>query len=300
MRYYLIELYQNILACQADLTAQTKTREKIPHQNHRKTMNPLKQISLNNIKSLSLVEPLKLINLSKPKPSITQQVRNLGTSRRDPHEIKPPRNLLGIHFVPQKRAYVVERFGKFIQILQPGLNFLIPLIDKIAYAHSLKEQAIPISDQTATTVDNVPIVIDGVLYIKIIDPFLASYGIENPIFAVTQLAQTTMRSELGKITLDKTFEERDRLNKNILGAINNHPLKTHWGNWSVFVTRSKMLPLLMGLRWSCSCKLRLSAESAHRFWKLRGYYYSRLSLITNKILLHGKFCDSLKIKFCSF
>lgn len=224
-----IELYHNILACQADLTAQTKTREKIPHQNHRKTMNPLKQISLNNIKSLSLVEPLKLINLSKPKPSITQQVRNLGTSRRDPHEIKPPRNLLGIHFVPQKRAYVVERFGKFIQILQPGLNFLIPLIDKIAYAHSLKEQAIPISDQTATTVDNVPIVIDGVLYIKIIDPFLASYGIENPIFAVTQLAQTTMRSELGKITLDKTFEERDRLNKNILGAINNHPLKTHWG-----------------------------------------------------------------------
>nr|POE55038.1 stomatin-like protein 2, mitochondrial [Quercus suber] len=192
-------------------------------------MNPLKQISLNNIKSLSLVEPLKLINPSKPKASITQQVRNLGTSRRDPHKIKPPRNLLGIHFVPQKRAYVVERFGKFIQILQPGLNFLIPLIDKIAYAHSLKEQAIPISDQTATTVDNVPIVIDGMLYIKIIDPLRASYEIENPIFAVTQLAQTTMRSELGKITLDKTFEERDRLNKNILGAINNHPLKTHWG-----------------------------------------------------------------------
>ncbi|GMY13793.1 stomatin-like protein 2, mitochondrial [Fagus crenata] len=200
-------------------------------------MNPLKQISLNNIRSLRyLGEPVNLSifsnssssTVSKPIPAQTL-IRNFSSTGRDRYKMKAPRNLLGIHFVPQKRAYVVERFGKFMQILKPGLNYLIPLVDRIAYAHSLKEQAIPISDQTATTVDNVPIIIDGVLYVKIIDPLLASYGIENPIFAVTQLAQTTMRSELGKITLDKTFEERDRLNKNILGAINNHPLKTDWG-----------------------------------------------------------------------
>ncbi|MCH8328396.1 MAG: paraslipin, partial [Candidatus Marinimicrobia bacterium] len=133
----------------------------------------------------------------------------------------------GIKMVPQQSAWVVERVGRFNQTLTAGLHFIIPYVDKVAYKHSLKEEAVDIPSQSAITRDNVTLVIDGILYLKITDAKQASYGVKNPRYAVTQLAQTTMRSELGKMTLDKTFEERESLNTNIVRAINE--ASTVWG-----------------------------------------------------------------------
>lgn len=132
-----------------------------------------------------------------------------------------------IKFVPQNRAYVVERFGKYNKTMEAGLNFLVPFIDKVSYDRSLKEQAVDVPSQAAITRDNISLVVDGVLYLKVLDPFKASYGVENYVFAVMQLAQTTMRSEIGKIELDKTFEEREALNTNIVAQINE--ASSPWG-----------------------------------------------------------------------
>ena len=125
-----------------------------------------------------------------------------------------------IKFVPQNRAYVVERFGKYNKTMTAGLNILFPFIDKVSYDQSLKEHAFDVPSQAAITKDNISLVVDGVLYLKLIDPYKASYGVDNYVYAVSQLAQTTMRSEIGKIDLDKTFEERESLNTNIVQAIN--------------------------------------------------------------------------------
>lgn len=122
--------------------------------------------------------------------------------------------------MPQQEAWLVERMGKFNTILEPGLNFLIPVLDKVKYVQSLKEIAIDIPGQQAISMDNVAINIDGVLYLRVMDPYKASYGIEDPEFAITQLAQTTMRSEIGKISLDMLFKERENLNIQIVRAIN--------------------------------------------------------------------------------
>ena len=133
----------------------------------------------------------------------------------------------GIKFVPQNRAYVVERFGKYHSTKEAGLNFIIPFIDRIAADRSLKEQAIDVPSQGGITKDNISLSVDGVLYFRVLDPYKATYGVDNYVFAVTQLAQTTMRSELGKMELDKTFEERERLNANIVASINE--ASAPWG-----------------------------------------------------------------------
>ncbi|MFB9135608.1 SPFH domain-containing protein [Vibrio olivae] len=126
----------------------------------------------------------------------------------------------GIKFVPQNQAWLVERFGKYQSTKLAGINFIIPFIDRIAAERSLKEQAQDVPSQSAITKDNISLVVDGVLYFRVLDPYKATYGVDDYTFAVTQLAQTTMRSELGKMELDKTFEERDLLNTNIVASIN--------------------------------------------------------------------------------
>lgn len=126
----------------------------------------------------------------------------------------------GICIVPQQQAYIIERLGKFDRTLEPGLAFIVPGVERVAYKHSLKEFAFEIESQTAITADNVPLAIDGTLYTRILDPKSASYGAFDVQFAISQLAQTTMRAEIGKLSLDRTFAERDTINANIVQAIN--------------------------------------------------------------------------------
>jgi regulator of protease activity HflC (stomatin/prohibitin superfamily) len=126
---------------------------------------------------------------------------------------------MGAKVVPQQTAYVIERLGKFHSALNPGLNIIIPFIDKVAYRFSLKEMAQDIPEQVCITADNVQVGVDGVVFLQVMDPKKAAYGIGNYMFAVTQLAQTTMRSEIGKIDLDKCFEERTNINMAVVSAI---------------------------------------------------------------------------------
>jgi regulator of protease activity HflC (stomatin/prohibitin superfamily) len=135
--------------------------------------------------------------------------------------------LRGIRIVPQQQAWVVQRLGKFNRKIEAGLHLVIPIIDGVAQKHSLKEEAVDVHEQTAITKDNVSVRIDGILYLKIIDPVAATYGVSDARYALTQLAQTTMRSEIGKIALDKTFEEREQLNSNIVHTINEAAVA--WG-----------------------------------------------------------------------
>ena len=114
--------------------------------------------------------------------------------------------------VPQQSAFVVEYLGKYSRTISAGFHILIPFVEKVAYRHSLKERAIDIAEQICITKDNVQVGVDGVLYLKVLDPHLTSYGISDYLFAITQLAQTTLRSEVGKIDLDRSFEERGAIN----------------------------------------------------------------------------------------
>ena len=121
--------------------------------------------------------------------------------------------------VPQQSAFVVERLGKFSRVIKAGFHILIPFIERIAYRHTLKENAIDIAEQICITKDNVQVGVDGVLYMQVLDPGRASYGIGNYMFAIAQLAQTTLRSEIGKIDLDRTFEERATINSRVVAEL---------------------------------------------------------------------------------
>lgn len=126
--------------------------------------------------------------------------------------------LKAFHIVPHRKAYVIERLGKYHRTLNAGLNFIIPFIDRVAYRHSLKEIALDVAMQVCITQDNIAVEVDGVLYLQVMDPVKASYGITDYLFATTQIAQTTMRSVIGKLALDQTFEERDKINGQIVEA----------------------------------------------------------------------------------
>jgi len=129
--------------------------------------------------------------------------------------------------VPQQNSWVVERLGRFHAALLPGLNIVIPFIDRVAYKHMLKEVPLDVPSQVCITRDNTQLQVDGILYFQVTDPKLASYGTSNYIMAITQLAQTTLRSVIGKMELDKTFEERDDINRAVVAALDE--AATSWG-----------------------------------------------------------------------
>ena len=143
-----------------------------------------------------------------------------------------------IKVVPQQNAWVVERLGKFHSVLTPGLNIIIPFIDRVAYKHSLKEVPLDTPSQVCITKDNTQLTVDGVLFFQVTDPQRARYGTSNYIIAITQLAQTTLRSVVGRMELDKTFEERDLINKSVVTAIDEAAL-----NWGVKVLRYEIKDL---------------------------------------------------------
>ncbi|MDO4794550.1 MAG: stomatin-like protein [Brachymonas sp.] len=143
-----------------------------------------------------------------------------------------------VKVVPQQSAWVVERLGKYHATLNPGLNFLLPFIDKVAYRHSLKEIPLDVPSQICITRDNTQLQVDGILYFQVTDAMRASYGSSNYVMAITQLAQTTLRSVIGRLELDRTFEERDSINAQVVNAIDEAAL-----NWGVKVLRYEIKDL---------------------------------------------------------
>jgi len=166
---------------------------------------------------------------------------------------------LGVLFVPQQEAWIVERMGKFHKTLTPGVNFLIPVVDSVQYVQSLKEIVIDIPQQSAISKDNVTLNIDGVLYLKIFDPYLASYGVEDAEYAISQLAQTTMRSEIGKIALDSVFRERESLNIGIVESINKAAI-----SWGITCLRYEIRDVKLPSKVQEAMQMQVEAERRKR------------------------------------
>ena len=164
-----------------------------------------------------------------------------------------------IKVVPQQNAWVVERLGKYHSSLTPGLNFLVPFVDKVAYKHSLQEIPLDVPSQVCITRDNTQLQVDGILYFQVTDPMRASYGSSNYIVAVTQLAQTSLRSVIGKLELDKTFEERAIINAQVVAAIDEAAL-----NWGVKVLRYEIKDLTPPKEILLAMQSQITAEREKR------------------------------------
>jgi regulator of protease activity HflC (stomatin/prohibitin superfamily) len=161
--------------------------------------------------------------------------------------------------VPQQNAWVVERLGKYDRTLTPGLKFVIPFVERVAYRHSLKEVPLDVPSQVCITRDNTQLQVDGILYFQVTDPMRASYGSSNYIVAITQLAQTTLRSVVGKMELDKTFEERDMINASVVSALDEAAL-----NWGVKVLRYEIKDLTPPAEILRSMQAQITAEREKR------------------------------------
>ena len=164
-----------------------------------------------------------------------------------------------IKVVPQQNAWVMERLGKYQATLTPGLNLLVPFIDKVAYRHSLKEIPLDVPSQVCITKDNTQLTVDGILYFQVTDPMRASYGSSNYIVAITQLAQTTLRSVIGRMELDRTFEERDQINASVVLSLDEAAL-----NWGVKVLRYEIKDLTPPNEILRSMQAQITAEREKR------------------------------------
>jgi regulator of protease activity HflC (stomatin/prohibitin superfamily) len=164
-----------------------------------------------------------------------------------------------VKVVPQQNAWVRERLGRYAGTLTPGLNFLVPFVDRVAYKHSLKEIPLDVPSQVCITKDNTQLQVDGILYFQVTDPMRASYGSSNYIMAVTQLAQTTLRSVIGRLELDKTFEERDIINAQVVNAIDEAAL-----NWGVKVLRYEIKDLTPPAEILHAMQAQITAEREKR------------------------------------
>jgi regulator of protease activity HflC (stomatin/prohibitin superfamily) len=165
----------------------------------------------------------------------------------------------GVRVVPQQHAWVIERLGRFHGVLAPGLNLVIPFVDRVAYKHILKEIPLDVPSQVCITKDNTQLAVDGILYFQVTDPRLASYGSSDYIAAITQLAQTTLRSIIGRMELDKTFEEREHINRGVVEVLNEASL-----NWGVKVLRYEIKDLTPPKEILHSMQAQITAEREKR------------------------------------
>jgi regulator of protease activity HflC (stomatin/prohibitin superfamily) len=161
--------------------------------------------------------------------------------------------------VPQQNAWVVERLGKYDRTLTPGLKFVVPFVERVAYKHSLKEVPLDVPSQVCITKDNTQLQVDGIIYFQVTDPMRASYGSSNYVFAITQLAQTLLRSVIGKMELDKTFEERDQINASVVNALDEAA-----ANWGVKVLRYEIKDLTPPAEILRSMQAQITAEREKR------------------------------------